>query len=193
MAADGAAPGDALYGIDRTLEAIGIGDGGLDKRLDEFSVLLERGDEEEAFEFLDEVIADSPEAEAAEAERHLEAAINSKPTTKENHGRSDQALESSPGQAISTKRSSDNQKPSDAEESGSEPNGNAIGQDDESEPPGQEKTNENRAEPDTAGPKDENSPEPSEGKSNENKDDNGQPDHANPQNDNDPPGQNKDD
>lgn len=192
MAADKAAPGDALYGIDRTLETIGIGDGGVDERLDEFDVLLERGNEEEAFEFLDEVIADSPEAEASEASQHLEAAVNSKPTAKENNGRNDQALGSSPGQATSTVRSSDTHKPSDAEEAGSESNGNAIGQDDGAEPPGQEKTNENQAEPDTAGPKDD-SPSGQIDKSEKDKEDNGQPDHANPQNDNEPPGQNKDD
>lgn len=193
MAADRAAPGDALYGIDRTLEAIGIGDGGVDERLDEFDVLLERGNEEKAFEFLEEVIADSPEAEASEAEQHLEAAADSKPTARDNNGRNEQALESSPGQVTSTERSSDSQKPSDAEESGSEPGGNAIGQDDGAEPPGQEKTNENRVEPDTAGSKDDNPSEQNDNKSEEDNENNGQPDHSNPQNDNDPPGQNKSD
>lgn len=174
MAADSAAPGDVLYGIDRTLEAIGIGDGGVGERLDEFDVLLERGNEEEAFEFLDEVIADSPEAEASEASQHLEAAVNSKPTAKENNGGNEQALESSPGQATSTERRSDNQTSTDAEPA-TGPGGRAVGQDDHAQPPGEKKSDEVRTETDKAGPKDDIS----------------QPDHSSPQNDNDPPGQKK--
>ena len=36
MAADGASPGDLLYGVDRALESVGIGAGGIDERLAEF-------------------------------------------------------------------------------------------------------------------------------------------------------------
>lgn len=193
MAADGAAPGDALYGMDRALEAIGIGDGGLDERLEEFNVLLEQGDEEEAFEFLTGVIDNSPGAESSLAEQHLDAALGSKPTTKENNGRNEQALESSPGQAISTENRSNNQGRSNPDESVTEPNGQAIGKDDEAKPPGQEKTNENRAEPVTPDPEDNNASGQVGHDSEKNKEDNGPPDSANPKNDTEPPGQNKND
>jgi hypothetical protein len=49
-AADGAAPGDALYGLDRALEDLGIGDGGAGERYDEAADLMEDGDEEGALE-----------------------------------------------------------------------------------------------------------------------------------------------
>ncbi len=187
MAADDAAPGDAFYGIDRALEAMGIGDGGVDERLDEFDVLMERGDEERALEFLDEVITDSPEADASEVEQHLEAVVNTKPTAKQNNGNNEEALGSSPGQATSTESRSENQGQSNPEESVTEANGHAIGQDDEAEPPGQAKTNDNRAAPDAAGPKDDNS----SGKAEKDKEDSGEPE--NPGNDNDPPGQSRSD
>jgi len=45
-AADGAIPGDTLYGLDRTLENAGIGDGGLEERLGEAGALLENGEED---------------------------------------------------------------------------------------------------------------------------------------------------
>lgn len=193
MAADRAAPGDALYGVDRALETIGIGDGGVDERLEEFDVLLEQGTEEEAFEFLTGVIDNSPEAEASEAEQHLEAAVDSKPTTKENNGRNEQALESSPGQATSTENRSGNQGRSNPDESVTEPNGQAIGQDADARPPGEEKSDEVRTEPETAGPKDDNASGQAGNNSGKDKEDNGPPDNANPQNDKDPPGQNKND
>lgn len=43
-AADGAAPGAVLYGIDRAFEAIGIGNGGQQERLEEAIALAEHGD-----------------------------------------------------------------------------------------------------------------------------------------------------
>lgn len=193
MAADSAAPGDALYGIDRALETIGIGDGGVDERLEEFDVLLEQGNEEEAFEFLAGVIDNSPRAEASEAEQHLEAAVDSKPTAKENNGRNEQALESSPGQATSAEDRSDSQGRSNPDESVTEPKGKAIGQDDDAQPPGEEKTNENRTEPDKAGPRDDDAPGQADNNSEKDKEDNGPPDNTSSQNDNDPPGQKKND
>ena len=42
-AANGAAPGDALYDLDRALEKVGLGDGGLKERLNEAGLLVERG------------------------------------------------------------------------------------------------------------------------------------------------------
>lgn len=187
MAADDAAPGDAFYGIDRALEAVGIGDGGVDERLDEFDVLMERDDEERALEFLDEVMADSPEADASEVEQHLEAVVNNKPTAKQINGNSEQGLGSSPGQATSTESRSENQGQSNPEESVTEPHGHAIGQDDEAEPPGRARTNDDRATPDAAGPKDDNS----SGEAEEDKEDRVQPENL--RNDNDPPGQSRSD
>lgn len=174
MAADGAAPGDALYGIDRALETIGIGDGGLDERLGEFDFLLHHGEEERALEFLDEVITTSPEADATVAQQHLEAAVNDRSTAREDNGRNEQALGSSPGQAESTEHRPENQGQSDVEPA-TEPGGRAVSHDDHPQPPGEEKSDEVRTEPDTAGPKDDTS----------------QPDHFSSRNDNDPPGQNK--
>jgi hypothetical protein len=71
LAADSASPGDLLYGIDRAFETFGIGDGGVDERIAEFDALLARGDDEEAFELLEEVIETSSEGESAKARAHL--------------------------------------------------------------------------------------------------------------------------
>lgn len=199
MAADAAAPGDPLYGVDRALERVGIGDGGMGERIEEFEALLDRGNNDEAFEFLTGVIENSSGSETSEAEQRLEAAANSNPTAREDNGGNERALKRSPAQATPTGSRSDGPGQSDAKQSATEPNGNAIGQDEEAEPPGQEKTNENRAEPETAGPKDDNpsgqTGNNSENNDKQNKDEkrDGQPEHANPQNDNDPPGQNKSD
>ena len=46
-AADGAAPGDTLYGLDCALEHVGIGDGGLQERLTEATHLAECGQVED--------------------------------------------------------------------------------------------------------------------------------------------------
>lgn len=42
-AADGAIPGEALYGLDRALESVGLGVGGADERVDEAMALFETG------------------------------------------------------------------------------------------------------------------------------------------------------
>lgn len=64
-AADDAAPGDALYGVDRALEDLGIGDGGVDERVDEAIVLDEAGDSEGALEHVVEAVEeDSASSEA---------------------------------------------------------------------------------------------------------------------------------
>jgi len=64
LAADGAAPGDALYGIDTALEAIGIGDGGTAERLAEASELAANGFVAEA---LDHAVQALEQARAAVA------------------------------------------------------------------------------------------------------------------------------
>lgn len=71
LAADDAAPGDFLYGIDQAFELIGVGDGGIEERIAEFHTLIARGEDEVAFEFIEEVIESSNEAESAEAQAHL--------------------------------------------------------------------------------------------------------------------------
>lgn len=42
-ASNGAAPGDTLYGLDRALENVGLGDGGLEERFTEVGDLMEDG------------------------------------------------------------------------------------------------------------------------------------------------------
>lgn len=46
VAADHAAPGDTLYGLDCAMERIGLGDGGVQERLQEAVKMVERGDVE---------------------------------------------------------------------------------------------------------------------------------------------------
>jgi hypothetical protein len=48
VAADRAAPGQALYGLDRAMEAMGIGDGGPPERIIEAQLLFQRGEVPEA-------------------------------------------------------------------------------------------------------------------------------------------------
>ena len=50
MAADSAAPRDALYGLDRAFEAVGIGSGSAEERLDEAVALAAQGQSGEALE-----------------------------------------------------------------------------------------------------------------------------------------------
>lgn len=53
---DGSVSGDALYGLDRALERVGINDGGATERLAEVMVLLERGDVERALATSEEAV-----------------------------------------------------------------------------------------------------------------------------------------
>ena len=55
-AAHSAAPGDPLYGIDIALEAMGIGDGSVDERIQESEVLVAAGDHERAFILLGQTL-----------------------------------------------------------------------------------------------------------------------------------------
>ncbi|MFN3866002.1 MAG: hypothetical protein ACK4MD_04720 [Demequina sp.] len=57
-AADGAAPGDRLYGLDRALERIGINDGGAQERLAEVRSLVDRGDVDAALAHAEEATQD---------------------------------------------------------------------------------------------------------------------------------------
>jgi hypothetical protein len=71
LAADGAKPGDALYGIDRALEAVGIGSGGEQERWREVEDLVESGEIERGLQHAAETVADgvSDDSEASEALR----------------------------------------------------------------------------------------------------------------------------
>ncbi|HEX6219669.1 MAG TPA: hypothetical protein VF115_01100 [Acidimicrobiia bacterium] len=66
VASDSSVPGDALYGIDRALENIGIGDGGAAERLEEASTLTENGDSAAALDLLAETF-DPQSSQAADA------------------------------------------------------------------------------------------------------------------------------
>ncbi|SEJ00590.1 hypothetical protein SAMN05421637_0712 [Demequina mangrovi] len=57
-AADEAAPGDALYGLDRALERLGLGAGGMDERLAEALRVVEDGDDEGALALVDEIVSE---------------------------------------------------------------------------------------------------------------------------------------
>jgi len=63
-AANGAAPGDFLYGLDRALEAVGIGNGASDERLAEAAELVEQGHADHGLEHAANVVVD-PGAQAA--------------------------------------------------------------------------------------------------------------------------------
>src|SRR3990172_6186648 len=64
-AADGASPGDFLYGLDRALEAVGIGNGGGAERIAEAIVLTDQGDPGEGLEHAASAVSDDPGAESA--------------------------------------------------------------------------------------------------------------------------------
>lgn len=62
-AADAASPGDALYGLDRALEQVGINDGGFEERLEEAQTLADKGQSAHALAHLaEELGATSPDA-----------------------------------------------------------------------------------------------------------------------------------
>ena len=57
LAADGAVPGDALYGLDRALERVGVGSGSTGERLDEAIVLAAQDRSDEAVEHAIEALS----------------------------------------------------------------------------------------------------------------------------------------
>jgi len=63
LAADGASPGDALYGIDLALEEIGVGRGGVVERLTESSALAEQGNAADALAHAAQSVASEVESE----------------------------------------------------------------------------------------------------------------------------------
>jgi hypothetical protein len=68
VAANGAAPGDALYGIDRALEKVGIGDGHAEERLEEARSLLSEGEAREALQHTTEVLDEDDESEGTDVQ-----------------------------------------------------------------------------------------------------------------------------
>ncbi|WP_062466804.1 hypothetical protein [Demequina maris] len=68
-AADSAAPGDALYSLDRAIERIGLGAGGVPERIAEARKAEEDGDTETAIELVDEAVAEVLGDEAVEDEQ----------------------------------------------------------------------------------------------------------------------------
>jgi len=79
LAADGAKPGDALYGVDRALETVGIGAGGEQERLSEAEALVDAGDVQRGLQHAAETVtgvaADSAAATALQnAANRVEAA-----------------------------------------------------------------------------------------------------------------------
>jgi hypothetical protein len=66
VASDAAVPGDPLYGLDRALEVVGIGAGGISERISEAQVLTSSGQVAEAIDHVAEAIAASNEGEPDE-------------------------------------------------------------------------------------------------------------------------------
>lgn len=64
-AANGAVPGDVLYGLDRALEAVGIGNGGSAERLEEVTALVEQGHAERGLEHAAAMVEGNAGAQAA--------------------------------------------------------------------------------------------------------------------------------
>jgi len=58
VAADGASPGDVLYGLDRALERVGVNDGRAGERIEEAMALVDRGQHSRAIEAVEEAIGD---------------------------------------------------------------------------------------------------------------------------------------
>jgi hypothetical protein len=74
VAADGAAPGDPLYGIDRALEKIGIGAGNAEERLEEARRLLSEGEAEEALRHTSQVLEDEEDPALGDARAAIDDA-----------------------------------------------------------------------------------------------------------------------
>lgn len=81
VAADGSVPGDGLYGIDKTLESIGVGNGGVDERIAEFDVLVARGQQDQAYTMLAGVIETTEGPSSLRALHHLELAATKTSTS----------------------------------------------------------------------------------------------------------------
>ena len=78
FAADGAAPGDTLYGLDRALEQVGINDGATTERIQEAKVLAANGQVPDALRHLADSVEsqDQNSVEVQEAAEALRAAAD---------------------------------------------------------------------------------------------------------------------
>jgi len=76
MAADSAVPGDALYGLDRAFEVVGIGSGSGEERLDEAVVMAAQGRSGEALEHAIEALTQETGDSSEVAAGALTAAKN---------------------------------------------------------------------------------------------------------------------
>jgi hypothetical protein len=76
VAANSAAPGDALYALDRALEAVGVGDGGAAERLDEVRSLVEAGELARGLVHAPEVVTADAAGESAAAGEAAREALN---------------------------------------------------------------------------------------------------------------------
>ncbi len=65
FAANGAKPGDMLYGLDRAFESVGIGNGGADERLGEAQGLVAGGDAPAGLIHAAQVVAGTPHGQTA--------------------------------------------------------------------------------------------------------------------------------
>ncbi len=73
IASDEAAPGDALYGLDRALEAVGVNDGAASERINEARALFDHGREADAVTHVADAIEEA-ETDQESAESSSEAA-----------------------------------------------------------------------------------------------------------------------
>ena len=163
MAANGSAPGDLLYGVDRALETVGIGNGGIDERIVEFETLLDRNQHDEAFEFLENEMRTAAPAGATAAGEHLAAARGTEAGQIDPTPGSEPSSPADPDTATTPEGTpepgSGDVPPAPSpspEPSGADPSADDDGsaeQGNEKSPPGQGNEDDNRAEPETAGPK----------------------------------------
>jgi hypothetical protein len=86
VAANGAKPGDGLYGIDRALEAVGVGDGGGSERAGEIQALFEAGDLPRSLTHAAEVIPEVAGDAGAEATQGASEALAAAADTVEASG-----------------------------------------------------------------------------------------------------------
>ena len=156
LASDRAVPGDLLYGLDRAMESVGIGAGGIAERTAEFTVLLRRGDEAEAFAFLEEEIQKASTTDAAPVREHLEAARDevsvARPISEPVELPSDPGAISEPMTSVASNEPVGQQNPPSGQEK-TPPGQQNTPPGQEHPPPGQEKTppGQDKSSPSSAG------------------------------------------
>ncbi|MGI9648222.1 MAG: hypothetical protein ACR2OI_06855, partial [Acidimicrobiia bacterium] len=86
FAADGAVPGDLLYGLDRALESVGINDGGALERIEEARTLVINGHHEQAVAAVEKAVANIAADADAGAAGALEQAAGQIASVTESEG-----------------------------------------------------------------------------------------------------------